>query len=94
MAGWFELNMIGAPAHGDHRHRRLRAWAALAAAFAGGLAVLVVGFIAVGGVGPSDGTWAWVALPVLAMIWVSGMWWRWDAVDRRKRSNERERRGF
>jgi hypothetical protein len=55
MTGRFEVNMIGASVEGDHRHRRIRAWAAVAAAFAGGLAVLVLGFIAVGNAGPSRG---------------------------------------
>jgi hypothetical protein len=53
MTGRFEVNMIGASVEGDHRHRRIRTWAAVAAAFAGGLGVL--GFIAVGNAGPSRG---------------------------------------
>ena len=91
----FDVDAVGAPAEGtEHHHRRARATASLIAALAGGLAVLVVGFIAIGGVGPGDGTWAWVALPVLIVIWMTGLWWRWDAPDRRTRTDERERRGY
>ena len=89
------MNTIGAPADGhEHHHRRVRATASLVAAIAGGLAVLVGAFIAIAGVGPADGTWAWIALPVLAAVWLTGLWWRWDAPDRRPRNDERERRGF
>jgi hypothetical protein len=94
MAGRFDINSIGAPAGEAHRHHRLRAGAALVAAVSGAVAVLVVAFIAVAGVGPGSGSWAWYALPVLVALWLSGLWWRWDAPDRRSRKDERERRGF
>jgi hypothetical protein len=95
MSEKFDINMVGAPTDGaEHDHRRVRAVASLVAAIAGGLAVLVIGFIAVAGVGPADGTWAWIALPVLTLVWMSGLWWRWDSPDRRTRNDERERRGY
>jgi hypothetical protein len=95
MSAKFDMNTVGAPSEGhEHHHTRIRAAASLVAAIAGGLAVLVLGFIAVGDVGPGDGTWAWIALPVLAGIWLTGLWWRWDAPDRRARTDERERRGY
>jgi len=95
MTSKLDTNAIGAPSEGhEHHHKRMRAMASLIAAFAGGVAVLVLGFIAIGGVGPGDGTWAWIALPILTLIWLTGLWWRWDAPDRRLRNDERERRGF
>jgi hypothetical protein len=54
----------------------------------------VAAFIIVAGVGPSRGIVAWIALPVLVVIWLTGLWWRWDSPDRRKRTSERGRRGF
>jgi hypothetical protein len=95
MTSRFDINAVGAPREQhEHHHRRMRAGASLVAAFAGGLAVLVLGFVVIGGVGPDDGTWAWVALPVLTLIWLTGIWWRWDAPDKRSRNDERERRGY
>ena len=95
MTGKLNFDAVGAPSEGhEHHHTRLRSTASLVAALAGGLAFLVLAFIAIGGVGPGDGTWAWIALPILTVIWLSGLWWRWDAPDRRTRKAERERRGF
>jgi hypothetical protein len=95
MSKHFDIDAVGAPSEGhEHHHRRMRATAALIAALAGGLAVLIVGFVVIGGVGPGDGTWAWVALPILTLIWLTGLWWRWDAPDRRTRNEERERRSY
>jgi type VI protein secretion system component VasK len=91
----FDIKAVGAPSEGqEHHHHRARATASLIAAVAGGLAVLVFAMLAVGGIGPGDGTAAWIALGVLVVIWLTGLWWRWDAPDRRTRKEERERRGF
>ena len=95
MSDRFDIKTIGSPTGGhEHHHRRLRAGASLIAAIAGGVAALILAMLAIGGLGPEDGTWAWIALPILAVIWSSGLWWRWDAPDRRLRNDERERRGF
>ena len=95
MSARFDIKTVGAPStEAGHQHRRARAIASLVAAVAGGLAVLVAGFIAVAGVGPADGAWAWIALPALTLIWLTGLWWRWDAPGRRTRNDERERRGY
>jgi hypothetical protein len=95
MSTKINISTVGAPAAGhENSHKRARATASLVAALAGGLAVLVAGFIVVAGVSPGDGTWAWVALPVLIAVWLTGLWWRWDAPDRRTHNDERERRGF
>jgi hypothetical protein len=95
MAGRFDFKAIGAPSEGhEHHHRRLRAGASLIAAFAGGVAALILAMLAIGGIGPGDGMWAWIALPILVLIWLTGLWWRWDSPDSRLHNDERERRGF
>jgi hypothetical protein len=88
-----DLGTLGAPS-GEHRHHRLREFASLIAAVAGALAALVVGFLIVGGPDAIGAIWAWVALALLIAVWATGIWWRWDSPDRRKKSTERERRSF
>jgi O-antigen/teichoic acid export membrane protein len=90
---WSDLGTLGAPS-GDSRHHRLRFAASLVAAVSGAVAILVLGFIIISGEGPGDATWAWILLPALVVVWLSGLWWRWDSPDRRKQTDERERRGY
>ena len=85
----FDPGTFGAPHH-PHRHQRIRAVLSLVAATAGAVAVLVLGYIILG----DEAAWAWFALPALVVIWLSGFWWRWYSPDRRKRSDERVRRGY
>ena len=89
MSKQFDLGTVGAP-RSEHRHHRLREFGSLIAAVSGALAALVVGGIIVGG--PS--TWTLIALPLLILVWLTGLWWRWDSPDKRKKTDERERRGF
>ena len=89
----FDPGTFGAPRH-EHRHRRTRAALSLIAAASGAAAALVVAFILIGGVTPSEGIVAWIALPVLVVVWLSGLWWRWYSPDRRRKTEERSRRGF
>jgi hypothetical protein len=89
MSKQFDLGTLGAP-KSEHRHHRIREFGSLIAAVSGALAALVVAGIIVGG--PS--TWTLVALPLLLIVWATGIWWRWDSPDRRKKTDERERRGF
>ena len=89
----FQLAALGRP-HDEVRHGRIRTAAALVAAAAGAVAVMLGGFVIVGSVSPADGAWAFAALGVLVLVWLSGLWWRWDAPDRRDPHHERERRGF
>lgn len=89
MSKQFDFGTLGAP-KGEHRHHRIRELGSLIAAVSGALAALVVGGIIVGG--PS--TWTLIALPLLLVVWGTGIWWRWDSPDKRKKTDERERRGF
>lgn len=89
MSKEFDMGTIGAP-RSEHRHHKIREFASLIAAVSGALAALVVGGIIVGG--PS--TWTLIALPLLLIVWLTGLWWRWDSPDKRKKTDERERRGF
>ena len=84
---------LGAPDQ-PHRHHRTRSVLAVVAATAGALAVLILGLVLVSGSGPSESPLAWVLLPVLLVIWLTGFWWRWDSPDRRRRTDERGRRGY
>jgi hypothetical protein len=93
MSKKIDLGTLGAPSS-EHRHHRLRELGSLIAGVAGALAVLVVGFFIVGGSAAKTDVWAWVALALLIAIWATGIWWRWDSPDRRKKSTERERRSF
>jgi hypothetical protein len=87
------LGTLGAP-QSDERHHRLREIASLVAAACGGVAVLVVGFLLLGGTSAFSDAGTWVLLAALVAVWLSGIWWRWDSPDRRKRNDERERRGY
>ena len=88
----FDTRTIGAPTNGPHHQRRLRAAASVVAGTAGAAAALIVGFTLIGGVAPA--TWVWIAVPMLVVLWATGLWWRWDSPDHRNPSDERERRGF
>lgn len=87
----FDLGTVGAP-KSEHRHHRTRQVASIVAAVAGALAALVVGGLIV--TGANTTTWAWLSLPILVVVWLSGFVWRWDSPDKRKKTDERERRGF
>jgi hypothetical protein len=89
----FDLGTFGAPS-GEHRHHRIRELGALVAAVSGGTAVLVAGFLFLGGHHALTAVGAWVFLALLVTTWLTGLWWRWDSPDRREKGNERERRGF
>ncbi|MEA2308694.1 MAG: hypothetical protein QOI65_980 [Thermoleophilaceae bacterium] len=89
----FDLGTVGAPSSED-RHHRIREFGSLIAAVSAAAAALVVGFLIVGGHDALKAVGAWILLALLIAIWLSGLWWRWDSPDRRKKSNERERRGF
>jgi hypothetical protein len=93
MSSKFDLGTLGAPSS-EHRHHRLRKFGSLIAGVSGALAALVFGFFIVGGTAARADIWAWVALVLLIATWATGIWWRWDSPDRRKTSNERERRSF
>ena len=93
MSDRFDFGTLGAP-HGEHRHHGLREFAAVIAAVSGGMAALVVGYFIVGGAGARGEAWAWAVLTVLVLVWLTGLWWRWDSPDKRKKTDERERRGF
>ena len=93
MISKLDIDVIGAPTS-EHRHHRLRELGSLVAAATGALAVMVTGFVIIAGIGPADGAWAWIAVHVLALVWITGLWWRWDSPDRRRKADERARRGF
>lgn len=78
----------GAPAH------LMRSIASLVAALAGALGLLLIGFVVFGSVSFADARWAFAAIAVLLVVWLTGLWWRWDAPDARNPHYERERRGF
>ena len=88
-----DTGTIGAPKR-EHRHPRVRGAIAVLAATAGAVAVLVVGFIVITGTGPAESLWPYIALPPLVAFWLSGLWWRWDSPDHRRKTDERARRGF
>ena len=93
MSNKIDLGTIGAP-RSEHRHHRIREFASLIAAISGAAIALVVGFLIVGGSDARQTVLAWVLLAVLTAVWLTGLWWRWDSPDRRKKTDERERRGF
>jgi hypothetical protein len=55
---------------------------------------MLLSLVIIAGTGPGEALWAWIAMPVLAVVWATGLWWRWDSPDRRDPVLERERRGF
>ena len=89
----YDLGTIGAP-RSEHRHHGVRKMASLVAALCGGTAIMVVGFLLIGGPSAITNVWAWLLLAALVAVWCTGIWWRWDSPDWRKKTNERERRGF
>ena len=92
-ASRFDPGTFGAPRK-PHRFPRVRGLLALVAAASGAAAALVAAFIVIAGVTPSEGIVAWIALPILIVVWLSGLWTRWYSPDRRRRTEERGRRGF
>lgn len=88
-----DIRTIGRP-NGEHHLRPFRGAAAVVAAFAGGVAAVLVALALMGTVGPSDSPGLWAGVAAAALVWLTGLWWRWDAPDARMHTNERERRGF
>jgi hypothetical protein len=64
------------------------------AAVCGGFAVLGITLLVVGSVAPAESPWAYVGIGVLVVIWLTGIWSRWDSPDHRAPKDERERRGY
>ena len=88
-----QINTLGRPRHEQRKHR-LRWVGSLAAAIAGGLALMGFAMAFVGGALSTTSPIAWLALIALLAVWLSGIWWRWDSPDVRDPHKERERRGF
>ncbi len=83
-----------APPPAGHKPSRFRAAASLVAAFCGGFAILGAALLIVGTVSPSDSPAAYIGVGVLTIIWLTGLWSRWDSPDRRDPRDERMRQGF
>ena len=43
---------------------------------------------------PWDAPVASILIVVFFVVWISGLWWRWDSPDHRPLNDERERRGY
>ena len=84
---------IGRP-QADHKHTHLRGGIAMLAGLAGGLGIVAAAFATVSGVTPVEAAGMWLLVVVLLGFWFTGVWWRWDAPDKRDPHQERERRGF
>ena len=82
------------PPRPGHHHSRVRAAASIVAALCGGFAVLGVALLIVGTISPADSPAAYMGVVVLAIIWLTGIWSRWDSPDRRAPKDERQRRGY
>ena len=78
----------------SHHHSRVRAAASIVAALCGGFAVLGVVLLIVGSVTPAEAPAAYIGVVVLTLIWLTGIWSRWDSPDRRTPKDERMRRGY
>lgn len=89
----FDLTSAGHP-RAPHRHHRLRMALSLIAATAGAVGILTALFLIFGTITPSQAAITWTVVGVLLVVWLSGIWWRWDSPDRRDPGSERERRGF
>ena len=76
-----DIGTIGGGAPHEHFHRA-RARTSLAAV-AGGLALFGLSIAIVAGVAPADSAILWVGVAALAVLWLSGLWWRWDSPDAR-----------
>jgi hypothetical protein len=88
-----DISTIGGGAPHEHFHRT-RATASLIAALAGGLALFGLSIAIVAGIAPADSALLWVGVAACAVVWLTGMWWRWDSPDAREPHHERERRGY
>jgi hypothetical protein len=88
-----DVESIGRP-EGEHHHLRLRRTAAVVAAVAGGAAFVLASLAIMGTIGPAESAGLWAAIVVAGLVWLTGLWWRWDAPDARTHTDERERRGF
>ena len=93
MSKHLDISSLGEPTK-EQRHRSTRRLASLVAAIAGGAAVMVAGFLIIGGGSAITNVWAWLLLATLVAVWASGIWWRWDSPALRRKGVERERRGF
>ena len=82
------------PPRAGHHHSRLRAAASLVAALCGGFAVLGAVLLIVATITPAESPVAYVGVGVLTLIWLTGIWSRWDSPDHRMPKEERERRGY
>lgn len=89
----FDLAAVGRPRAGTSHHF-VRAAGSILAALAGAAGILLAGFVVFGSVSFVDARWAFLAIALMIVIWLSGLWWRWDAPDARDPHRERERRGF
>jgi hypothetical protein len=89
-----DLSTVGRPPEGVSHHHHLRLTLSLVAGIAGALAFMLIAFLIIGTVTPAEGAIAYGAAIVLLIVWLTGIWWRWDSPDMRNPALERERRGF
>ena len=89
-----DIATLGRPAEGTPHHHRLRMMLSLVAGLAGALAFMLLAFLIIGTVTPGQAAIAYAGLVILLIVWLTGIWWRWDSPDRRDPEHERERRGF
>jgi high-affinity Fe2+/Pb2+ permease len=87
------LNTLGAP-EGRHRHHWLRWVASVIAAVAGAAVATIIGLLVVGAITPGMAAEVYGVVLLLLLVWLSGIWWRWDSPDMRDANKERERRGY
>ena len=88
-----QFHTVGGPGPHNAFHRT-RGAAAVLAALAGALLVCAATFAVIGGILPAESPGLWLAGAILLGVFLTGLWWRWDAPDSRDRQAERERRGF
>ena len=86
----------GPPQRHEDRNNRFREIAATLLAFSGGLVVMFLFFAAIGAVDLGEATGFAIAVIVLALIWLVGVWVRRRAGESTERITrpDRERRGF
>jgi hypothetical protein len=89
-----DISTLGHPTGDGRRHHRLRMALSIAAGIAGAIAMMGIVFLAIGTISPGQAAIAYVAIVILLVVWISGIWWRWDSPDVRSPEHERERRGF
>lgn len=87
-----DIDSIGGPTH--ERFHRTRAGASVVAAVAGGVAIFGLMIAALVGIAPAESPFLWAGIGVFVAVWLTGLYWRWDAPDARELHDERERRGF